>query len=307
LSYQLSSPPVVEANYFIDNGTRETASKKPEEPSMSETSMIEIEDFYSHNMCRRYGGIRPRHKEIEAIFSRNLNEYKKWIDQFSAYTDQLRSISRSPAPIASAEPVWLNGYFPPLDAVSLYGLISILEPAIYLEVGSGASTSFAAKAKTLNSPETRIVSIDPCPRSEIDDLCDEVIRKPLEECDLSIYDQLTENDIAFFDGTHRVLQNSDTTVFIFDVLPRLQRGVYIHFHDIFWPFDYPDEWVKFMYTEQYAVGTLLMYGHEEFEIILPNSYIAYCTDLSEGLEKLWNASSLEEAQVSGVSLWLRKK
>ena len=211
---------------------------------MSGTERIEIEDFYGHNMCRRYGGIRPRHEKIESILSQNLKEYGKLIEQFHSYTDQFLSISLSPTPQLPTEPAWVNGFFPAFDSIALFGLISQLKPKLYLEIGSGYSTAFAAKAKALNSPQTRIVSIDPYPRSEIDTICDEIIRKPLEECDLSIFDELSENDIVFFDGTHRVLQNSDAEVFFFDIMPRLMPEVYIHFHDIFWPSDYPEEWVK---------------------------------------------------------------
>ena len=112
--------------------------------------------------------------------------------------DQFLTISLSSAFVVSArEPVWNNGFFPALDAISLFGLISTLKPRIYFEIGSGHSTKIAAKAKVLNSPLTRIVSLDPFPRAEIDGLCDEIIRKLLEECDLSVFDELSENDILF--------------------------------------------------------------------------------------------------------------
>ncbi|MCK5681094.1 class I SAM-dependent methyltransferase, partial [bacterium] len=205
------------------------------------------------------------------------------------------------------EPVWNNGFFPAIDAIALFGLVSTLKPKIYLEVGSGHSTRIVAKAKALNSPETRIISIDPMPRAEIDELCDEVVRKPLEECDLSLFDQLSENDILFFDGSHRVLQNSDNEVLFFDIIPRLKRNIYIHLHDIFWPFDYPDEWAKRMYSEQYVLGGMLLYGQESFEVVLPNTYISWCTDLLANFQRLWDAPELKGIGKEGSSFWLKKK
>ena len=63
-------------------------------------------------------------------------------------------------------------------------------PRLYLEVGSGYSTRFARQAIKDHSPETEILSIDPCPRDEIDAICDEVIRLPVEEVDLELFDRL---------------------------------------------------------------------------------------------------------------------
>lgn len=274
---------------------------------MGKNNRVEIEDYYQHNMCRRYGGIVPRHARMESILAAQSEGYEKLIKEFTSFMDQFLTIPlSSSSSTSSKEPVWNNGFFPAFDAISLFGLISTLKPRTYFEIGSGHSTRIAAKAKALNSPSTRIVSIDPLPRAEIDELCDEVVRKPLEECDLSVFDNLSDNDILFFDGSHRVLQNSDTEVFFFDILPRLKRNVYIHLHDIFWPFDYPDEWAKRMYSEQYVLGGLLLYAQKNFEIILPNVYISWCTELLDHFRKLWDAPGLQGIGKEGVSFWLKK-
>ena len=275
---------------------------------MGKVDRVEIEDYYSHNMCRRYGGILPRHARLESIFVTQSGKYEKLVKEFASFIEQLQAIPLSASAAVSAkEPVWNNGFFPAFDAISLFGLISTLKPRTYFEIGSGHSTRIAAKAKALNSPSTRIVSIDPFPRAEIDELCDEVVRKPLEECDLSVFDELSDNDILFFDGSHRVLQNSDTEVFFFDIIPRLKRNVFIHLHDIFWPFDYPDEWAKRMYSEQYVLGGLLLYAQESFEIILPNVYISWCTEILEHFHELWENPSLQGIGKEGSSFWLKKK
>jgi len=275
---------------------------------MGKVDRVKIEDYYHHNMCRRYGGIVPQHARIESVLAARSGEYEKLIKEFTSFMDQLLTIPLSSSFATSAkEPVWNNGFFPALDAISLFGFISMLKPCTYFEIGSGHSTRIAAKAKALNSPSTRIISLDPFPRAEIDELCDEVIRKPLEECDLSLFDQLSDNDILFFDGSHRVLQNSDTEVFFFDILPRLKRNVYIHLHDIYWPFDYPDEWAKRMYSEQYVLGGLLLYGWDSFEIILPNMYITWCTKLLNHFRELWKEPGLQGISREGVSFWFRKR
>ncbi|MBN2704890.1 MAG: class I SAM-dependent methyltransferase [Deltaproteobacteria bacterium] len=245
---------------------------------------------------------------VYSLLAKNEVAYERRMQLFSRFIDQFLSIRLSPDKNASAtDPVWNNGFFPALDAITLYGLISTLKPEYYLEIGSGYSTRIAAKAKSLNSPKTKIISIDPAPRAEIDSLCDEVIREPLERCDLTLFKALRANDILFFDGSHRVLQNSDNEVLFFEIIPCLRSNVYIHLHDIFWPFDYPDEWAQRMYSEQYVLGGMLLYGSDAFEIVAPNVYITYCTDLLKYFQRLWEAPALAGIDKGGASFWLRKK
>src|SRR5207244_392077 len=118
-------------------------------------------------------------------------------------------------------PNWVNGFIPALDAISLYGLVAIHRPRHYIEIGSGNSTRFVRQAVRDHKLETRIVSIDPEPRVKVDGLCDVPLRQPLGEIDLSIFSGLQQGDIVFIDGSHRVFQNSDATVFLTEVVPSL--------------------------------------------------------------------------------------
>jgi hypothetical protein len=72
--------------------------------------------------------------------------------------------------------------------------------------------------------DTEIISIDPMPRAEIDNLADKIIREPFENIDFDIFDNLNENDILFVDNSHRILPNSDSMVFYLEILPRLKKG-----------------------------------------------------------------------------------
>ena len=73
-------------------------------------------------------------------------------------------------------PFWANDWFPPFDGAALYGLIAERAPRRYIEVGSGISTRFARQAIIDTGAATKIVSIDPQPRSDVAALCDEVAR-----------------------------------------------------------------------------------------------------------------------------------
>lgn len=141
-----------------------------------------------------------------------------------------------------------------MDSVAIYGFISENKPVRYYEIGSGNSTKFAKQAIKDYKLQTRILSIDPNPRAEIDSICDQVVRKPLEEVNLNIFEDLEAGDVLFIDNSHRSFMNSDVTVVFLEILPRLKPGVFVEFHDIYLPFDYPQEWDTRYYNEQYLLG-----------------------------------------------------
>lgn len=172
----------------------------------------------------------------------------------------------------SLAPYWDNGWFPPLDAYVLMHFMLKYRPARYIEIGSGNSTIFMNHAKKLGGLETTVTSIDPQPRAGIDTLCTAVVRTALENTELSVFDSLDAGDILFFDGSHRVFQDSDVTVFFLEVLPRVKPGVLIHVHDIFWPNDYPEKWGTRYYSEQYMLAMLFLYAGNDFETLFASAY-----------------------------------
>jgi methyltransferase family protein len=128
-------------------------------------------------------------------------------------------------------PFWNNTWFTGLDAASLVGFLLSRTPKRYVEIGSGFSTLFCRRAVKEGDLRTTITSVDPHPRAEIDSLCDQIIRAPLEDCDPLLFDQLESGDILFFDGSHRALPNSDVTVFFLEILPRLKPGIIVQVHE----------------------------------------------------------------------------
>jgi hypothetical protein len=267
---------------------------------------IELEYPTSSKNAPRYTP-ENTNKYIERALAENNDSYYTLLATFKKYFYQLSKIDAC-ADENSSLPYYINPFLPGLDTVSLYCIIAENKPATYLEIGSGNSTKFARKAIANNKLNTRIISIDPYPRAEIDQLCDEVIRMPLEEIKLDVFDNLLENDIVFFDGSHRCFMNSDVTTLFIDIMPRLKQGVYLHIHDIFWPIDYPLEWKERYYNEQYLLGSLLANGLENYELILPNFYVSLKTELLKLLEPLWTSNKdFKDVAKHGCSFWMRKK
>ncbi len=187
----------------------------------------------------------------------------------------------------------------------IYTMISEFKPKKYIEIGSGNSTKVAFKAKIEQNLSTEIISIDPMPRAEIDDLADRVIRLPFENVDFNILNELNENDILFIDNSHRILPNSDSMVFYLEILPKLKRGVIVQIHDIYLPYDYPQFMCDRFYSEQYGLAIYLLANAEKYNPLLPNYFIFEDKELSDLISPIWNHDNLQGVEKHGGSFWIR--
>jgi hypothetical protein len=145
----------------------------------------------------RYGYGRPPNETLFGLISARHEDYVDALRTIENVTDDLKRIERQAG--NPLEPSWINDWLPGLDGAAIYAFLRDRRPAVYLEIGSGNSTLFADRARRDGQLPTRIVSVDPCPRAEIDSLCDEIFRQPLESVDLALFARLTAGDILFFD------------------------------------------------------------------------------------------------------------
>lgn len=197
---------------------------------------------------------------------------------------------------------WKNHFIPALDALSLFWAASN-SGSTFVEVGSGNSTIFVRRAIGHLGLNTRLISIDPFPRVDINTLCDEIIRQPLEQVDLTIFDQLQAGDVVFIDNSHRSFMNSDVTVVMLDVLPRLKKGVLIGFHDIFLPFDYFSSWSNRAYNEQYLLGCYLLANPQYLDLQLCNYWITSQRMHVEPLSEIWDLLGEDVKNRSASAFW----
>ena len=252
-----------------------------------------------------YFGEPPNSFQYDLI-NQNRHIYHEHLVSFLHFKEYLLEVpNRSPHdPIA---PCWKNAWFSGLDAIALYSFMAMTNPGLYIEIGSGTSTKFVRKAIRDHGLKTNVVSIDPSPRSEINTISDEIIRSPLEESDLSVFDRLGPGDILFFDGSHRCFMNSDVTVFFLEVLPKLPSGLLIHIHDIYLPYDYPPKRDMHYESEQYLIAAMLLGGCTHYEIVLANQFIIRDEPLLNLLDVFWSSKNPSIPNTRGTSLWIRKK
>jgi len=242
---------------------------------------------YPLNPISRYGFTNPPHSKLYEIINKNRIRYKSKLEQFLLFKEYFWSIPVRGS-CNSEEPHWLNGWIPGLDCVSLYSFLCLNNPREYYEVGSGNSTKFARKAIMEHNLQTKMTSIDPNPRTDIDSICDTTIRSPLEQVDPSIFDKLRAKDVLFIDGSHRCFTNSDVTVTFLDILPRLPADVLVGFHDILLPYDYPPEWREYYFSEQYLLAVSLLAESHKFDIILPAFFVSKDLELNSVLTPIWD-------------------
>jgi hypothetical protein len=189
--------------------------------------------------------------------------------------------------------------------MALYTIIVETKPKRYVEVGSGNSTKVAHKAVMDHVLSTKITSIDPYPRAEIDRLAHEIVRKPFEQIDARWLAELEAGDILFIDNSHRILPNSDAMVFFLETLPALKPGVIVHIHDIYLPYDYPQFMCDRFYSEQYGLAIAVLANPQRYQSIFPAYFISEDAALSASISGIWNHPNTQGVERHGGSFWLK--
>lgn len=225
------------------------------------------------------------------------------------WADNLKSLPRE----VSDGFYWNNGMFPPLDAIILYGMLCEFKPRRLLEIGSGFSTEIALLASQHSG--TAIHCIEPYPSARllaIEPQLSDLTRLPLQQIEPALFAELQAGDFLFIDTTHTVKINSDVNHLVFNVLPYVKPGVFIHIHDIFLPYEYPKSWydeISIYWNEQYLLLAYLL-ENPTMEIILPNYFLTMTKKelLRKRFESfdIWGLTN-NLGGASGASMWLRKK
>jgi predicted O-methyltransferase YrrM len=255
----------------------------------------------SADLAPRYGFGKPPHARLMEIVAGARDHYAKSLETIDRYAGELLAIENLPS--APREPAWDQTWLPALDGSALYSFVRDRAPSSYVEVGSGWSTKFVARAVRDGGLDTRITSIDPEPRTEVDALCTQVIRSGLETADLRVFSELSAGDMVFIDNSHRCFTNSDVTAFFLDVLPALPDGVLVGIHDITLPVDYPPGWMGYYFSEQYLLASYLLAGCSWIHPELACLYAASDLDLGRRPAALVDALVTRGCRWVGTGFW----
>jgi hypothetical protein len=175
-----------------------------------------------------------------------------------------------------------NDYFSYNDAITLYAMIRHCRPRRIVEIGSGFSSSamLDTNERFFNNA-IECTFIEPYPDRlcsllrDRDDEKVQIIAQPVQDVADPIFSRLCRNDILFVDSSHVCRIGSDVNDIFFRILPLLAGGVVIHFHDVFYPFEYPRAWVLEgrAWNEAYLLRAFLQYN-TRFRVRFFNDYLA---------------------------------
>lgn len=202
-----------------------------------------------------------------------------------------------------------NDQFGYQDALILHCLLVELRPRRLLEIGSGYSSALVldTNERFLDGrlectfvdpyPDRLEALLTPADRERV-----EVVPRRVQELETDRFASLGPGDVLFVDSSHVVKTDSDVNHVVFRLLPALADGVYVHFHDVYYPFEYPRPWVYEgrAWNEAYLLRAFLQYNGA-FELALWVSYLA-----KRRPEAFRGVFSDDEIGV-GASLWLRKR
>lgn len=236
---------------------------------------------------------------LTPFFMRAEPEFRSRIGAATSHLDRLRTFSHGEPPAPRFDQDW----FPRLDAALAYTLVRDRRPRRIVEIGSGHSTRFLARAIADGGLTTHLVAIDPAPRATLAGLAVETVPAHLQEAGLDAFADLRSGDIVFVDSSHILMPGTDVDMVLNGVLPMLPPGVLLHVHDVFLPDAYPASWAWRGYNEQNAVATLITAGG--WRILWASRYVATRLASAIGKAGLDRLPLVDGAFES--SLWLIKE
>lgn len=202
-----------------------------------------------------------------------------------------------------------NGFYSYADAILLHLILRQLQPRQIVEIGSGFSSAVMLDTRELFLADaTKLTFIEPYAdrlkgllhRDDAQHCI--IIEKTVQDVGWKIFTALESGDVLFVDSSHVSKAGSDVNFLIFEVFPRLRPGVWIHIHDVFPDFDYPEEWLRGgrAWNESYLIRAFLQFN-DSFEIILLGP-------LCINQNRDWFQAHMPDCLKNpGGSLWLRRK
>jgi hypothetical protein len=167
------------------------------------------------------------------------------------------------------------------DAIILFCMIRELKPRRILEIGSGHTSALILDTnERYFGGRIDCIFVEPYPELLFsllrpnEDRDATVIPRKLQDVDITRFDTLEAGDILFVDSSHVVKAGSDCQLLFSDILPRLNPGTMIHFHDVSDRFEYPADWLREGrgWNEQYMLRAFLQFN-SEFRIKLHTAYM----------------------------------
>lgn len=182
--------------------------------------------------------------DMTGVAGANLDQQERWLDL--VMSDQSTSSARRQLAQLQVyqEACRLNGEpgYGPADADVLFALVASEKPTRVTQIGCGVSTAIILAAAGEVGHTVKLTCIDPFPTPLLKRLANEgaitLLAEPAEHVDAARLCDLGNGDVLFVDSSHTTKPGSEVHHILFRVMPRLPGGVWIHFHDINFPYDF---------------------------------------------------------------------
>ena len=192
-----------------------------------------------------------------------------------------------------------NGYYPTPDAELYAALILHFKPETIVEVGSGFSTAIARAAIKAGGLDSQLHVIDPEPRRSVEGIADRIEYSPVESSSLA-ESAVPSHSLLFLDSSHITRSGGDGPFLFCSLLPDLPSDVLVHVHDVFLPYDYPDVYVKRLYTEQYLLHALLA-DSAKFRVVFATHFMGRAH--RREMQSVFGDAVGGEGLFGGASFW----
>ena len=298
----------------IKNGVRSLMNKLPYVRTLhklNSNSKFPAGHFYSsvvslEDIKKRQDEIwKQEMEEVIPGIELNAEKQKKILARFAEFYQEMDFPENK---IAEKRYFLNNSYYAYGDGIMLYSFLRSFQPKRIIEIGSGFSSALMLDVNEHYFQNTiDITFIEPFPEVRLENLLREqdssavnLISEMVQNVPIQTFEELKEGDILFVDSSHVVKTGSDVHYILNNILPVLNKGVIIHFHDVHFPFEYPKSWVLdgFGWNETYFIKSFLMYN-TTFEILIFSDYLY---KFHKGLFS--EMPSVHKAY--GSSLWLQK-
>jgi Methyltransferase domain len=183
-----------------------------------------------------------------------------------------------------------DGGYGEIEAEVLFGFIATRKPRRVIQIGCGVSTAVMLMAAERAGYAPEIVCIEPYPsvwlRGAAAKGLIRLLAEPAQAVDVDVLADLGDGDLLFIDSTHAVKPGSEVNYLVHEVLPRLRAGVWVHFHDIYFPYDYTRDVLSgdLLFPQESTLLYAFLAGNARCRLEASLSMVHYAA--SQGLQRL---------------------
>jgi len=160
-----------------------------------------------------------------------------------------------------------------VEADVLYAFVRTTKPRRIVQIGCGVSTAVALAAAKDAGYRPALLAVDPFPTGALKRLAAagdiQLLARPVEALGWEPLLALGEGDLFFVDSTHTLGPAGEVTRIVLEMLPRLDTGVVVHFHDIYFPYDYPTDLLDgaLFFSHESPLLHAFLVNNDRFEIL----------------------------------------